>query len=86
MGAQIKIGQDGRNMIFWNFTFSLVPLHIPATVISRSVKAMKSSPLLGLFCGSEFWGFSLLKILIGGVFLCFKLETIVSSALLKEGA
>jgi len=25
-------------------------------------KAMKSSPLLELFCGSEFWGFSLLKI------------------------
>ena len=25
-------------------------------------KAMKSSPLLGRFCGSEFWGFSLLKI------------------------
>jgi hypothetical protein len=23
-------------------------------------KAMKSSPLLGPFCGSEFWGFSLL--------------------------
>ena len=28
---------------------------------SYSTKAMKSSPLLGLFCGSEFWGFSLLK-------------------------
>jgi hypothetical protein len=25
-------------------------------------KAMKSSPLLGPFCGSEFWGFSLLNI------------------------
>ena len=25
-------------------------------------KAMKSCPLLGPFCGSEFWGFSLLKI------------------------
>ena len=25
-------------------------------------KAMKSSPLLGPFCGSEFWKFSLLKI------------------------
>jgi hypothetical protein len=25
-------------------------------------KAKKSSPLLGPFCGSEFWGFSLLKI------------------------
>ena len=25
-------------------------------------KAMKSSPLLGPFCSSEFWGFSLLKI------------------------
>ena len=25
-------------------------------------KAMKSSPLLGPFCGSEFWRFSLLKI------------------------
>ena len=27
-----------------------------------STKAMISSPLLGPFCGSEFWGFSLLKI------------------------
>ena len=27
-----------------------------------SAKAMKSSPLLGPFSGSEFWGFSLLKI------------------------
>ena len=26
------------------------------------LKAMKSSPLLGPFCGSEFWGFFLLKI------------------------
>ena len=26
------------------------------------VKVMKSSPLLGPFCGSEFWGFSLLNI------------------------
>ena len=26
------------------------------------IKAMKSSPLLGPFCGSKFWGFSLLKI------------------------
>jgi hypothetical protein len=26
------------------------------------IKAMKSSPLLGPFCVSEFWGFSLLKI------------------------
>ena len=25
-------------------------------------KAMKSSPLLGPYCGSEFWGYSLLKI------------------------
>ena len=25
-------------------------------------KAMKSCPLLGLFCGSEFWGFSLMNI------------------------
>ena len=29
---------------------------------SQNGKAMKSSPLLGPFCGSEFWGFSLLKI------------------------
>jgi hypothetical protein len=35
MGAQIKISQDGRNIMFWNFTFSLVPLHIPATVVDR---------------------------------------------------
>ena len=27
-----------------------------------SPKAMKSSPILGPFCDSEFWGFSLLKI------------------------
>jgi hypothetical protein len=44
-------------------------------------KAMKSSPLLGPFCGSEFWGFSLLKNKIGWVFLCFKLETISSTLL-----
>ena len=30
--------------------------------LSGKLKAMKSSPLLGPFCGSEFWGFSLLKI------------------------
>ena len=30
-------------------------------------KAMKSSPLLGPFGDSEFWGFSLLKIKIGWV-------------------
>ena len=30
-----------------------------------SPKAMKSSPLLGQFGDSEFWGFSLLKIKIG---------------------
>ena len=28
----------------------------------RKTKAMKSSPFLGPFCGSEFWGFFLLKI------------------------
>jgi hypothetical protein len=28
----------------------------------HTAKAMKSSPPLGPFCGSEFWGFSLLKI------------------------
>ena len=27
-----------------------------------TIKAMKSSPLLGSFCALEFWGFSLLKI------------------------
>ena len=34
-------------------------------------KAMKTNPLLGPFCGSEFWGFSLLKIFIArlGVFM-----------------
>ena len=31
-------------------------------LIAMELKAMKSSPLLGTFCGSEFWGFSLLKI------------------------
>ena len=31
------------------------------------IKAMKSSPLLGPFVDSEFWGFSLLKIYIGWV-------------------
>ena len=29
---------------------------------SDDFKTIKSSPLLGPFCGSEFWGFSLLKI------------------------
>ena len=42
------------------------------------LKAMKSSPLHGPFCGSEFLRFSLLKILRVCIFLCFKLETIVS--------
>ena len=37
-----------------------------------------SSSLLGPFCGSEFWGFSLLKISRSCVFLCFKLAPIVS--------
>ena len=31
-------------------------------VASEKSKAMKSSPLLRPFCGSEFWGFCLLKI------------------------
>jgi hypothetical protein len=48
----------------------------------QKIKAMKSSLLVGLFCGSEFWGFSLLK--IGWVFLCIKLKTIVSSALIHS--
>ena len=39
------------------------------------IKAMKSSPLLGPFGVSEFWGFSLLKIKIGWVLWCFKLQT-----------
>ena len=43
------------------------------------LKAMKSSPLHGPFCGSEFLRFSLLKILRVCVFWCFKLETIVLS-------
>ena len=30
--------------------------------LKAAAKAMKSSPLLGPFCGPEFWGFSLLKI------------------------
>ena len=30
--------------------------------VSGRFKAMKSSSLLGPFCGSEFWGFFLLKI------------------------
>ena len=30
--------------------------------LDMKTKAMKLSPLLGPFCGSEFWGFSLLKI------------------------
>ena len=42
------------------------------------LKAMKSSPLHGPFCDSEFLRFSLLKILRVCVFLCLKLETIVS--------
>ncbi len=50
----------------------------------KSGKAMKSSPLLGPFCCSKFWGFSLLIISMGSAFLCFKLETIVSSALIHS--
>ena len=53
-------------------------------LVVHSSIAMKSSSLLGPFCGSEFWGFSLLKIQIGWVFLCFKLETKVSSALIHS--
>ena len=45
---------------------------------------MKSSPLLGPFCGSEFLGFSLLKIQLGWVFLFIKRQTIVSSALIHS--
>ena len=45
---------------------------------------MKSSPLLGPFGDSEFWGFSLLKIKIGWVLWCFKLQTIVSCALIHS--
>ena len=33
MGAQIKVSEDGRNMIFFKFTFCLLPLHIPATAV-----------------------------------------------------
>ena len=32
VSAQIRIGQDRGNMFFWNFTLSLLPLHIPAIV------------------------------------------------------
>jgi hypothetical protein len=38
-----------------------------STGIVVRCKAMKSSPLLGPFDDSEFWGFSLLKIQIGWV-------------------
>ena len=57
-------------------------LHYGISIIIHSCKAMKSSLLLGPFCGSDFWGFSLLKIQLGWVFLCFKLQTIVSSAMI----
>ena len=46
--------------------------------------AMKSSPLLGPFGDLEFWEFSLLKIWIGWVLWCFKLQTIVSCALIHS--
>ena len=45
-------------------------------------KVMKSSPLLGPFCGSEFWGFSLLKIKKG---VCvFMFQTWDNSQLLRR--
>ena len=42
--------------------FQRVALSGNYEIVAISNKAMKSSPLLGPFCGSEFWGFSLLKI------------------------
>ena len=42
-------------------------------ILVHKSKAMKSSPLLGPFGDSEFWGFSLLKVKIGWVPRCFKL-------------
>ena len=42
---------------------AFVQISPPASINSLVIfKAMKSSHLLGPFCGSEFWGFSLLKI------------------------
>ena len=32
-------------------------IHCRHFAIDGEIKAMKSSPLLGPFCGSEFWGF-----------------------------
>ena len=38
------------------------PFYMVKSCFLKNTKAMKSSPLLGPFCDSEFWGFSLLKI------------------------
>ena len=78
--VQIVIGLA----VIVGLTLGVVITILYCTLALVRTKAMKSSPLLGPFCGSEFWGFSLLKIYIGWVFLCFKLETIVSSALIHS--
>ena len=57
---------------------------LPPTYLVAPSKAMKSSPLLRPFGDSEFWEFSLLKIQIGREILCFKLQTIVSCALIHS--
>ena len=61
--------QDKYHKFFWIFSFDTLCLCLQEFVdlfctnqTVHAIKAMKSSPLLGQFCGSEFWGFSLLKI------------------------
>ncbi len=68
-------GPDGNHPVFNERT---------KQILWDEVKAMKSSPLLGPFGDSEFWEFSLLKIQIGWEILCFKLQTIVSCALIHS--
>jgi hypothetical protein len=63
---------------FEDFTYFFAKLAIWWTLIIQVIflflltKAMKSSPLLGPFCGSEFWRFSLLKIKLSWVFFMFQ--------------
>ena len=73
------IKMSAKNLIQANYSVSSSIEDALDAIALKNCKAMKSSPLLGPFCGSEFLGFSLLKI-----YLYFKLETKVSSALIHS--
>ena len=53
--TEIRNDVGGKRISRGNFIQQIVCFY-------QESKAMKSSSLLGPFCGSEFWGFSLLKI------------------------